>query len=383
MDNKNNNDNYNSKVINEEKNDRQKSKKAFKGSLASYIIIALMASIIGGAVGGNFTSGTYVDSNDPISNSSAISINTNDDITTVSAVAEKAMDSVVGITTTETRQSFFGQHDVSGTGSGVIIDSSGFILTNSHVIANGNANEIMVLINEEDQAPAELLWNDSILDLAILKVDKTNLPVATLGDSDQLEIGELAVAIGNPLGLDFQRSVTSGVISGLNRSITVEGNVIENLIQTDASINPGNSGGPLLNSKGEVIGINTAKVQSGEGLGFSIPINDIKRIADEVIETGEYSNVVLGVKAATLETYERVLGIDLSSEHGVVVVEIQPDSAAEKSDIRVGDIITEIGDREVHNMSDLKRSLYGYSQGESVELTIIRNTEELKMELEF
>ena len=357
--------------------------KGIKGSLASYIIIALIASIIGGSIGGYYVTGAYADSNNPIANTTPVNINTNDDITTVSAVAEKAMDSVVGITTTETRMSFFGQENVSGTGSGVIIDSNGYILTNSHVVANGNANEIMVLINEEEQAKAELLWNDSILDLAIVKVDKINLPLATLGDSDQLQIGELAVAIGNPLGLDFQRTVTSGVVSGLNRSITVEGNVIENLIQTDASINPGNSGGPLLNAKGEVIGINTAKVQTGEGLGFSIPINDIKKISEEVIETGEYSNLVLGVKAATLETYQRVLGIELSADHGVVVIEIQADSPAEKAGIKVGDIITQIGQKEVNNMSDLKRSLYDYSEGESVELQIVRNTEEMKIELEF
>lgn len=377
-----NNNNTNFELVNDEDR-KDKKKKGFKGSLASYIIIALIASIIGGSIGGYYVSGTFTDPSDPIPNTAAVNISTNDDITTVSAVAQKAMDSVVGITTTETRMSFFGQQDVSGTGSGVIIDSHGYILTNSHVVANGNANEIMVLINEEEQAPAQLLWNDSILDLAILKVEKTNLPVAALGDSDQLQIGELAVAIGNPLGLDFQRTVTSGVISGLNRSITVEGNVIENLIQTDASINPGNSGGPLLNAKGQVIGINTAKVQTGEGLGFSIPINDIKRIAEEVIETGEYSNVVLGVKAATLETYERVLGIELSADHGVVVVEIQADSPAEKAGIKVGDIISQIGEKEVHNMSDLKRSLYDYSEGESVELKIVRNTEEMTVELSF
>lgn len=350
-----------------------------KGRLISYIIIALVASIIGGLVGAY----AFINVDSPVSDTTPININTNDDIRAVSAVADIAMDSVVGITTTQTRLSFFGEQDVSGTGSGVIIDSDGFILTNSHVVANGEANEISVLLNEEEQAPAELLWNDSILDLAILKIDKTNLPVATLGDSDDLQIGELAVAIGNPLGLDFQRTVTSGVISGLNRTITVDNNVIENLIQTDASINPGNSGGPLLNSKGEVIGINTAKIQTGEGLGFSIPINDIKRIAEEVIETGEYSNVALGVKAATLENYERILGIDLSAEHGVVVVEIQSETPAEKAGIKVGDVITHIGEKEVNNMTDLKRSLYNYNEGESVELSIIRNTEEMKIEIEF
>lgn len=357
----------------------KKNKRSFKGSLISYIIIALVASIIGGSI----SAYAFINLDSPIAEATPININTNDDISAVSAVADVAMDSVVGITTTQTRLTFFGEQDVSGSGSGVIIDKEGFILTNSHVVANGETKEINVLLNEEEQAPAELLWNDSILDLAILKVDKTNLPVASLGDSDDLQIGELAVAIGNPLGLDFQRTVTSGVISGLNRTITVDNNVIENLIQTDASINPGNSGGPLLNSKGEVIGINTAKIQTGEGLGFSIPINDIKRIAEEVIATGEYSNVALGVKAATLENYERILGIDLSAEHGVVVVEIQAGTPAENAGVKVGDVITNIGEKEVHNMNDLKRALYDYNKGEKVELSIIRNTEEMKIELEF
>ena len=356
-----------------------KKKRSFKGSLISYIIIALVASIIGGSIGAY----AFTNSDSPIVDTPPVNINTSDDITTVSAVAETAMDSVVGITTTQTRQSFFGEQDVSGTGSGVIINSNGFILTNSHVIGNGEANEIMVLLNEEDQAEAQLLWNDSILDLAIIKVEKTNLPVGSLGDSDELQIGELAVAIGNPLGLDFQRTVTSGVISGLNRTITIQGTVIENLIQTDASINLGNSGGPLLNSKGEVIGINTAKIQTGEGLGFSIPINDIKKIAEEVIETGEYSNVALGVKAVTLESYERGLGIELSADHGVVVLEVESGSPADNAGINVGDVITQIGEKEVNNMTDLKRSLYNYSEGESVELNVMRNTEEMNIELEF
>lgn len=379
MDNNNGFESVDEEKIENEKIEKENKKKGFKGGFISYIIIALIASIIGGAI----SAYAFTNSDFPIADTPPVNINTNDDITTVSAVAETAMDSVVGITTTQTRSSFFGEHDVSGTGSGVVIDSDGFILTNAHVIANGNANEITVLLNEEEQVPAELLWHDAILDLAILKIDETNLPVATLGDSDELQIGEISVAIGNPLGLDFQRTVTSGVISGLNRTITVESNVIENLIQTDASINPGNSGGPLLNSKGEVVGINTAKIQTGEGLGFSIPINDIKRIAEEVIETGEYSNVVLGVKAVALESYERGLGVDLSAEHGVVVLEVESGSSAEEAEINVGDVITHIGEKQVNNMSDLKRALYDYSKGESVELSIVRNTEEMNIELEF
>lgn len=373
-------DNNNFELVNEDKN--KKRKKGFKGSIFSYIIIALIASLIGGYMGGVLSARNYTEPS-AVSENNPVNITTSDDITTVSAVAQKAMDSVVGITTTETRLSFFGERDVSGTGSGVVIDSNGFILTNSHVVADGGANEIMVLLSDDEEAEAQLLWNDSILDLAILKVEASDLAAASLGDSDALQIGELAIAIGNPLGLDFQRSVTSGVISGLNRTINVENTVIQNLIQTDASINPGNSGGPLLNSKGEVIGINTAKIQTGEGLGFSIPINDIKTIAQEVIETGEYSNVVLGVKAVGLEDYERSLGITLTPDHGVVVLEVDQNSPAKNAGVNAGDIITKIGDKEVNNMTDLKRSLYNYNEGDSVELIIVRDTEEIKLDLKF
>ena len=158
------------------------------------------------------------------------------------------------------------------------------------------------------------------MDLAILKVNATGLPEATLGDSDNLEVGQLAVAIGNPLGLDFQRTVTSGIISGLHRTIRVdESTIIEDLIQTDASINPGNSGGPLLNSKGEVIGINTAKIKTAEGLGFSIPINMAKTIINQVVKEGTYKTVFIGITGVDLELYERQLGVDLKADNGVIL----------------------------------------------------------------
>ena len=213
--------------------------------------------------------------------------------------------------------------------------------------------------------PGKVLWNDSALDLAIVKVETTGLPSADLGDSESLEVGQLAVAIGNPLGLDFQRTVTSGVISGLNRSIKVDQyNVIEDLIQTDASINPGNSGGPLLNSKGEVIGINTVKIRSqvGEGLGFAIPINVAKPIIQGVIEEGDFKTVYLGVGGYEVEEYERALGVDLSIDKGVIIVEVYPDSPADRAGLRSGDIIVKIDNQEVESMNQLKKILYKYKR---------------------
>src|SRR5690606_17757782 len=211
-------------------------------------------------------------------------------------------------------------------------------------------------------------------DLAVVKVDARNLDAADLGNSDLLEVGELAVAIGNPLGLDFQRSVTSGVISGLHRSIQVdEYNVIEDLIQTDASINPGNSGGPLLNSKGEVIGINTAKVQTGEGLGFAIPINMIKPIIEEVISTGNFETVYMGIYGVEVEVYERQYGVNTGLDSGIIVWEVVEGSPADKAGIRAGDIVVKIDNEYIENMNRLKRVLYRYKIGDRANVTIVRD----------
>ena len=196
-------------------------------------------------------------------------------------------------------------------------------------------------------------------------------------------MGEPAIAIGNPLGLEFQSTVTSGIISGLHRSINVEGNVIEDLIQTDASINQGNSGGPLLNSKGEVIGINTAKISSAEGLGFAIPINTVKPIIEQIIETGTYKTVVMGITGVEVELYERRLGIDLSADEGVVILEVVQNSPAHKAGLRNGDVITKIDNKSIENMSQLKKALYNYKQGDKAKLTIIRNGTEEILEIEF
>ena len=294
------------------------------------------------------------------------------------------MQSVVGITTLETVENFFGTEDLGGVGSGFIVDSDGYILTNSHVIANGNAKEIKVLFENGDQVNGRVLWFDPALDLAIVKVDITGLPAMELGDSDQLKVGELAIAIGNPLGLDFQRTVTSGIISGLNRSIAVDQNtVLEDLIQTDASINRGNSGGPLLNSNGEVIGINTAKTQAGEGLGFAIPINSTKEIVKEVIDKGSFETVQLGIQLMDIKEYQSRVGIDLKLDKGVIILETLESSPAEKANLTSGDIILKIDDTEIDSVSSLKKSLYKYNKGDKATLTIVRNNKKETVEVSF
>lgn len=373
------------------KKDKPKKKKFLKkGNLMSYLAVALIASIIGGLisayVGPKYLYGSILPSpnEQQYQTSQTMNITTGDDINTVSAVAKKAMSSVVGITTIEIQRYAFAEREVEGVGSGVIVDSNGYILTNSHVVGDGNAKEITVLFENGDKKPGKVLWNDAALDLAIVKVEETGLPVATLGDSDKLEVGEIAVAIGNPLGLEFQRTVTSGIISGLHRSIRVdENNIIEDLIQTDASINPGNSGGPLLNSKGDVIGINTAKIKTGEGLGFSIPINIVKPIIQQVIKEGTYKTVFIGITGVEVNVYERQLGIDLSIDNGVIVIEVAADSPASKAGLRSGDVIVKIDNQKVENMNQLKKTLYKYSQGDKATLEIIRDGEEKKIEVEF
>ncbi|SHI74163.1 serine protease, S1-C subfamily, contains C-terminal PDZ domain [Geosporobacter subterraneus DSM 17957] len=304
----------------------------------------------------------------------------------VSAVAKKAMPSVVGITTQTVRQDFFfGEIRDSGVGTGVIIDSRGYILTNAHVVDNGSASAVTVLFHDGSKKEAKVLWSDPALDLAVIKVDGVKVIPADLGDSEKLEVGEIAIAIGNPLGLQFERTVTSGIISGLGRRIDISRNeTIEDLIQTDASINPGNSGGPLLNSKGEVIGINTAKIQSGEGLGFAIPINIAKPIVDQFIEKGTFSKVYMGIKGVDVEVFERSMGTELSVDKGVYVVEITKGSPAARGGLKSGDVIVALEDKEITTMSQLVRQMYRYRPGEQIEVKIVRDGENktLKITLE-
>lgn len=373
-------------IYNRPKKEKPKKSK-FKGSMTSYIAVALIASILGGISSsyiGRLNGGDLLGSKTLEYNAKPVNINTKDDINTVSAVAQKAMKSVVGITTVEVQEHLFTQREVEGIGSGVIVDPNGYILTNAHVVGGGNAKSINVLFETGDKLPAQVLWNDNSLDLAVIKVDAVGLPAAELGDSDDLNVGEISVAIGNPLGLEFQRTVTSGIISGLNRSVAVNKNdIIENLIQTDASINFGNSGGPLLNGKGQVIGVNTAKVESAEGLGFSIPINDIKPILTEVLSSGSYKMVFMGVSGLGVEEYKARLGVDFDIKKGIVLIEISENSPASQAGLLNGDIITKIDDVELESMAQLKKSLYKYKKGDKVILTVISNNEEKQVEIKF
>ena len=290
------------------------------------------------------------------------------------AVSDKAMPSVVGITTTTISNNniFAIPTQSEGVGTGVIVDSKGYILTNSHVVSDGQAVDVKVLFNDGSTTQGKVLWNDAKLDLAMVKVDKTGLTAAELGDSDQVRVGD-----------EFQKSVTQGIISGLDRTIQTEKETMTGLMQTDASINPGNSGGPLLNEKGQVIGINSAKVSSAEGIGFSIPINTAKPIIEQVIKSGNFEKVTLGIKGIDVTTFESSTGTDLAADEGVYIVEVVSDTPAQKSGIQAGDVIVKVGNDETPTMTDLNKVLYKYKSGQSTKVTVNRSGKEVTVDIKF
>lgn len=378
----NNQDNYSPNMNYD--NNRNKKKRGYP----SYFLVSIVSAVIGGLLvsllvpifqrnSGASENSNYLGSNQEIN------ITPKDDITAVEAVAKKSMKSVVGITTTTTIDDFiFGERPVQGVGSGIIIDSKGYILTNSHVISDGTAQNITVMFENGDKKTGKVLWFEKALDLAVVKVDGNNYPEAEIGDSDALNIGELAVAIGNPLGLDFERTVTSGIISGLNRTIELpDGNRVENLIQTNAAINSGNSGGPLLNNKGEVVGINTLKLKAAEGLGFAIPINVVKPIVEQVIKEGKYTSVYMGIGGDSVAKY-RAAGIDVGVEEGIVISQVEPGSPADKAGIKSMNIITSIDNKKIDSFATLSKELYKYKPGDTVKLGVIKEGNKTEVELQ-
>lgn len=377
--------------FNEEKNYEngygRKKKKSNKG----IIVLSLVCAIIGGVIGSAITSALVVEqkaTNNGGYSGENITINSKKDYNVATAVTQKAMPSVVGITTSATQQSIFGAVESRGTGSGIIVDEGGYILTNAHVVKMNGVivEDCKVLLNDGTTVDGKPVWADSSIDVAIVKVDTNEkLIAAELGDSDDLEIGEVAIAIGNPIDMAYQRSVTQGIISGLNRYVgqVDGGGYMTGLIQTDASINQGNSGGPLLNEKGQVIGINTVKVSAGEGLGFSIPINSVKPIVESVIETGDYKVVSMGTESLDAVQLQRYLKKDMGIDSGVFVYRVIENSPAAKAGIVEGDVIRKIDNEEIASVDALRATLYKYKIGDSAEVTIIRNGKEEKVNMTF
>ena len=364
-------------------------KKKKRGSGRKIIAIILVVLVSAGAgFGGGLAAMYYGQDLFGTPAAAKITINPSDTVNTAEAVAAKVLPSVVGISTSKqvTYQSFFGEQKgtQNGVGTGIIVDEKGYILTNSHVVGDGTAETIVVQLSDGREVNGTVLWNDKSIDLAIVKIEATNLTAAELGDSDDVKIGAYAAAIGNPLGLQFERSVTQGVISGLNRSITVSDGeseiTMDGLIQTDASINAGNSGGPLLNSAGQVIGINSAKAQSGEGLGFAIPINTAKPIVDEIKTKGEFKRSYIGIKGGNVADYLQAYpDAKLGTKTGVYVVQIYTDSPAAKAGMKEGDVIVGLEDKKIETMTQLISTLFKYRPGDEVKLSVLRDGKSMTM----
>lgn len=293
--------------------------------------------------------------------------------TPIVAAAKKVGPAVVGITNKAYVRDFFNRVQLTerGTGSGVIYDKAGYIATNNHVVEG--ASEIIVSLPDGRSFNGKVLGADPVTDLAVVKINAENLSVAEFGDSDTLQVGEPAIAIGNPLGLEFRGSVTAGVISALNRSIEL-GERKYNLIQTDAAINPGNSGGALVNADGEVIGINSAKVAvSGvEGMGFAIPVNTAKPILDELANKGRVARPYLGASLMDSDIAKRY-GFEIDLHGGIFLVKVVPDSPASKAGIRAGDIIISFNGTKVKTALDLRTELNKCKVGDNIEVAIRRN----------
>jgi len=260
-------------------------------------------------------------------------------------------------------------------GSGVIVDKEGYILTNNHVIEG--ADKVKVRLNDGREFTATVKGQDPKTDLAVLHIKAENLPVATLGDSEKLEVGEWAIAIGSPFGLEH--TVTVGVISAKGRSGLGTG-TYEDFIQTDASINPGNSGGPLINIDGEVIGINAMIIQPGTGIGFAIPINMAKQILNELIKTGKVVRPWLGISVQDL-TPELMEHFKVKEKDGVLVGQVYQGTGAEKAGLASGDIIQSVDDKPVKNVGELVKEIQKRKVGQKVKLSVIREGKSLTIEV--
>ncbi|MBQ8860452.1 MAG: trypsin-like peptidase domain-containing protein [Ruminococcus sp.] len=299
-----------------------------------------------------------------------------------SQITEEVADTVVEITTeVMSTNSFYGQYISQGAGSGVIISSDGYIVTNNHVI-NG-ATSITVTLRDKTTYEAELVGTDSIVDVALLKIDAKNLKAATFGDSDKLKVGDKAVAIGNPLG-QLGGTVTDGIISALDRDVVIDGETM-NLLQTDTAINPGNSGGGLFDGQGALVGVVVAK-SSGEeieGLGFAIPINDVIDILDDLKEHGYVrGRVAMGVQLIDLTNEMYAMYYYGNAEAGCYVYSVEFDSAAYKAGIQQGDRIVSVDGKKISTSSEVEEALEGKKVGDKVKLELERGSKTATIELE-
>lgn len=268
-------------------------------------------------------------------------------------------------------------------GSGVIVTENGYILTNHHVAGN-KYSSCYVTLEDGKVYDGSVVWADENIDLAIVKISIAKYNYLKLGDPDKIKLGEDVYAIGNPIGFEFQRTVTKGIISGLNRTIKVEDKnssvYMEDLIQTDATINEGNSGGALINTKGELLGINTIKITEAQGIGFAVPINIVKPIIDKLSKDGDFEEAYLGIYGYDKEVIP-YLNDKIEFKSGIYVDSIALDGPVYNSGILIGDIITKIDGVEINKMSELKKYIYGKKPGDTVKLSVKRTFNEFEVQV--
>lgn len=345
--------------------------------LFSYLAIAILGAVIGGIIvlyaSPMIAGGPQKQNNTDLSQSPPPIVS--DSGSPVIEIAEQVGPTVVGISSRVDVSSFFTHQPVErGSGSGVIFDEQGFIVTNYHVIQD--ADRLIVTLPDGKKVSGEVAGADPRTDLAVIKVSAKGLKAATFGDSDKIRVGELAVAIGNPLGEELASTVTAGVISALNRSVDINEQRFR-LIQTDAAINPGNSGGALVNSRGQVIGINSIKIVdiNVEGLNFAIPSNTVKPIVESIIKNGKVIRPWIGIMGGDVNP-ALADQFNLEVESGVFISELPPGSPAAEAGIKSGDVIISFENQEINDFTDLRNIIDKHKIGDKVQIVVIRGKEE-------
>ncbi len=359
----NNNDTYNF----QEPHVKTKKKRGFNKTIAAVIVCTLCSGFIGSGV-------TYLALKDNLKETKTINVNpskfdTKSEALSATEAYNKVAPAAVVVSTKSVTQGYFMQtQEVEGIGSGFIINEEGYILTNYHVVKG--AQEISVTLSNDVTTTAQIVNYDENQDVAMIKItdESVKIPATVeLGDSDSLQPGEEVIAIGTPLSTELSSTVTKGIISATSRSVAVESGVTMNLIQTDAAINAGNSGGPLVNTKGEVVGINSSKIsgEAVEGIGFSIPINDIK----DKIESLSKPILNLGISVRTID---EALSKQLNMEQGLYVVEVTEFSSAEKAGLKAGDIIVKADGNRITTFDEFKAVKNGKEEGDEISLGSIK-----------
>lgn len=298
----------------------------------------------------------------------------------VVGVAEKVSQSVVKIEIElKDKRRSRGQNGAGGTGSGFIFTPDGFILTNSHVVHD--AAKLTVVLNDGTKFAAELVGDDPDTDLAVIRINAPNLKAVKLGTSKNLKVGQMAIAVGNPYG--FQTTVTAGVVSALGRSLRSNGGrLIDDIVQTDAALNPGNSGGPLVNSRGEVIGVNTAVILPAQGICFAIAIDTVKFVAAKLMRDGRIRRSYIGVAGQNIEIPRKIVRHhNLLNDKGILVVSMERDSPARQAGLQNGDIIVSFAEKSIGGIDELHRILTAESVGLRQWLTVIRGAEKMNISI--